>query len=422
MHYDFPHRITLDEVRAAIARQNAALGTNVFIEADRGDHVIFNYIISFDGIFPFPNTDDAALNREYAILRECRGLTFHKASGRIVARKYAKFFNVAEKAETQINVIDWTTPHLVLEKLDGSMITPVYLGDDLEDIGPEELRWCTKMGITDVAGPVEQWVSRPENFHYARWAAMYIYNGYTPIFEWCSRKQKIVIDYPEDRLVLTAIRNNTTGEYLSYEKMRGAARSKIEIVHASPSSIENIETFMRETYGMEGSEGWVIRFHDGRMYKIKGEWYCQIHKTRDAIQFEKDVIALIANDMIDDAKAFMVAEDIERINRFHEAYERAVTATGDHINSLVAEIKAKVGDTPKAFALEMNSNTYPQDYVSIMFRVSKGADAAADVRKVIATYAHPTAGTQSRIDACRHLFGGLRWEDYRDKSYIQDDG
>jgi hypothetical protein len=36
----------------------------------------------------------------------------------------------------------------------------------------------------------------------------------TPIFEWCSRNQRIVVDYPEDMLVLTAVRDNIEGVYI----------------------------------------------------------------------------------------------------------------------------------------------------------------------------------------------------------------
>jgi hypothetical protein len=70
----------------------------------------------------------------------------------------------------------------------------------------------SKMGITDVALQAEEFVgANPKYLDFASWC---ISNQLTPLFEWCSRKQKIVIDYPEDKLVLLAVRNNITGEYL----------------------------------------------------------------------------------------------------------------------------------------------------------------------------------------------------------------
>jgi len=65
-----------------------------FVEKDRGDYVIFNYLLAVgDSIFPTPNTDDPQLNREYMILRECRGITF-ASDGSLLSRKFHIFFNI----------------------------------------------------------------------------------------------------------------------------------------------------------------------------------------------------------------------------------------------------------------------------------------------------------------------------------------
>lgn len=420
MRYQFPVDMTLDEVRAAVTAHNERLGATSFIEADRGDHVIFNYVVAFAESFPTPNTGDAELDRQYAILRECRGLTFCKETGRLANRKFAKFFNINEKAETQSSEIDWSHPHKIFEKLDGSMITPLHLGS-LDTLGPDTIRWCTKMGMTDVAKPVEEWVKA--NPHYAVWSAKMIAQGYTVIFEWCSRQQKIVIDYPEDRLVLTAIRNNATGEYLSYAVMIEAAAHGIEVVRALDGSIQNIEQFMSETRDLEGAEGYVIRFDDGHMVKAKGAWYCQIHKTKDMIQREKDVIALIAHDLIDDAKAFMDDADRDRVDRYHAAYEAEIAKTVAGLEVTMAElIQQQAGDDQKVFAALVKAGNYPEMVPGILFSIKKGMNATDQVRAVIAKYVHPTAGTQTRVEQIRFLINGLRWDDYRDHTVnLSDD-
>lgn len=205
MNYQFPQNITLEEVRCAVRNANERLGTTIFIEADRDPFVIFNYAFSIPDLFPPPNTGDTALDREYAILRECRGLTFYRTGG-IAARKFHKFFNVGEKPETLQSTIDWTVPHIVLSKEDGSMITPVRNGDVIE--------WHTKMGKTEVADKVLPFIER--NPHYVEFASVCIEENITPIFEWTSRSQRIVLDYPVDDLILTAMRDNVTGEYLPY--------------------------------------------------------------------------------------------------------------------------------------------------------------------------------------------------------------
>ena len=221
MNYDFPIIKHLDDVRPAIE------GRDEFIIAERDWGYVVNYMVSMTDTFP------PVLDEEYwcpgckmtisetegcgsqrcpeavnlaAIRRECRGLLFHK-DGTIMARRLHKFFNVNERDETQVGAIDFTQPHVILEKLDGSMITPV-----VTDTG---IRWGTKMGLTDVSMGAELFVANhPEYQELAQWC---IDNGKTPIFEWTSRKQRIVIDYEEDNLVLIAVRDNVTGEYLPYK-------------------------------------------------------------------------------------------------------------------------------------------------------------------------------------------------------------
>jgi RNA ligase len=194
MKYDFPVIDHLDDVRPAIA------GRDEFIIAERDWGYVVNYMVAMTDTFP------AIESKLDSIRRECRGLLFHK-DGRIMSRRLHKFFNVNERDETQFHGIDWNHPHVILEKLDGSMITPV-----VTDAG---LRWGTKMGITDVGMGAELFVA--ENPQYQELAQWCIDNGKTPIFEWTSRKQRIVIDYEEDNLVLIAVRDNITGEYLPYK-------------------------------------------------------------------------------------------------------------------------------------------------------------------------------------------------------------
>lgn len=407
MRYEFPTDITLEEVRQSVANHNARTGTNSFIEADRGDIVIFNYVVSFDGAFPAPTTDDAALNREYSIIRECRGLTFHK-DGRLLNRKFAKFFNVNEKPETQSSVIDWSQPHKIFEKLDGSMITPIWTGD-MEDIDGDGIRWCTKMGMTDVAVPVEEFVAK--NPHYARWAAIQLYSGYTPIFEWCSRQQKIVVDYPEDRLVLLAIRDNRTGLYLSYEQMLAAENSNIEVVRTLDGSIENIEEFMAEAQDLEGAEGYIIRFDDGHMVKVKGAWYVQIHRTKEFLQHEKDVLQLIFQDRLDDAKAFMDNDDRERVERYNTDLIAAIGEQASRLYSLANRLDPIDNrPTKKEFVEKVRALDLQDHEQGILFRIYDGHEPGALVRNIIEKH----ISTGPRVESVRHLFGGLNWLDYRD--------
>jgi RNA ligase len=194
MRYQFPYIGHINDVLPAIQ------DSPEFIVAERDHFTVVNYMVAHPETFP------EVTDVNSAIRRELRGIIFGK-DGKVISRRLHKFFNVNERDETQQHLIDLSQPHVILEKLDGSMVTPIPVGD--------HLRWGTKMGITDVSMGAEAFVAaHPEYAEFAKWCQE---NNYTPIFEWVSRKQRIVIDYPEDNLILIAVRNNTTGEYLPYD-------------------------------------------------------------------------------------------------------------------------------------------------------------------------------------------------------------
>lgn len=214
MKYQFPHIAHINDVLPAIQ------DSPEFIVAEREHFTVVNYVVAHPETFPevktvaltngdithegiFESTEDY----HAAIRRECRGLIFCKETGKILRRPFSKFFNIGERDETQLHLLDFTGSHEVFTKEDGSMVTPFEVG-----FGSGVIRWATKMGLSDVALNAEVFVA--ENPKYQEFAKWCIANRLTPIFEWVSRKNRIVLDYPEDNLILLAVRHMETGEYL----------------------------------------------------------------------------------------------------------------------------------------------------------------------------------------------------------------
>ena len=113
MNYKFPQLHTLSQVRAAI---NDA---KEFIIAERDYGWVVNYMVA--GLTTFPEVQTV----NDAIRRECRGLIFDQ-DGNLISRPLSKFFNVNERDETQINRIDLSQPHVILEKLDVARFGQVF--------------------------------------------------------------------------------------------------------------------------------------------------------------------------------------------------------------------------------------------------------------------------------------------------------
>jgi RNA ligase len=304
------------------------------------------------------------------LLRECRGIIFNY-EGFLVSRPYHKFFNVNERLETLPENLDFSKPHVILEKLDGSFIRPLW--------HDYQIRWGTKAGLTDVAAQAEEFVKRTRgNFGYESLANECFKEDWTPVFEWCSRKQRIVVDYPEDRLILTACRHNRFGEYLPYHEMVELAdQFMVPVVQTIyDSSVDDINAFVAKVREYKEGEGCVIRFVDGHMLKLKTDYYIAIHRAKDALSSERKIVGVIMEGGLDDLKAVLNEEDRAQIVEYEDAFLKVYDTQGYDFNVKAEIVKAciKTGAyTRKDFALEKSNNMKPL-LKTMMFLALDGKD------------------------------------------------
>ena len=351
MKYKFPEIYDLNDVVPYLPKDGP------FYVADKGDYFVINYTHSDNNTFPdIDFTDEDSLYRT-SILRECRGIIFDKWTKKIIRRPYHKFFNVEQKVEVFLDNVDLSQPHIILEKLDGSMIAPFEVSHKGSTPFPYII-WGTKMGDTDVATPVNQFVFN--NPQYQEFARNMINNGVTPIFEWMSRQNRIVLDYgQEDKLTLVAVRDMRTGVYFSYSNIQywgevwGIPTVKVHKVKGT-----NPKELQAAVASLGDEEGIVIAFEDGHKIKMKSEWYCRIHKTKEALTFEKDVVDLWINGQIDDIFQFMLDTDKERVNNFIDFVIDSARFFVLDVLSNLDEIRGNKM-TRKEFALEHGNKFFP---------------------------------------------------------------
>lgn len=323
MNYEFPTINNISDVLPAIE------GRDEFVVAVKEGYTVINYNVMMADTF------------DCNIRRECRGIIFDTATGEILRRPFHKFFNVNEREETQDHVVDLSRPHAILEKLDGSMIAPFSVD--------RKIIWGTKMGATTVAEPVEEFVAR--NYHYVEFAEEAIHHGLTPIFEWCSRKQRIVLDYKEDQLILTAMRHMNDGSYASYDELVGFGNLyDIPVVRQFEPQTD-MKAFLEYVRDLEDLEGFVVRFDDGHMLKLKCHWYLQIHKAKEAILQDRNIVELILEDNLDDVKAHLPAEDRDQLTQFESDFNDAVVQQVKYITAVLYKLVSEKIDR-KTFALE----------------------------------------------------------------------
>ncbi len=386
MNYDFPEIDHIDDVIPHIEDWQE------FKVMQKDWYTVINYMVAFEETFSLVRERS---HYNMKIRRECRGMIFDTATGNLISRPYHKFFNVGEREETNLDKIDLTQPHVVLEKLDGSMIRPIPT--------PEGFRLGTKAGITDVAMNAEYFVAdKPE---YAKFIKSSFACGLTPIFEWCSRKNRIVVDYSDDQLILTAVRDMRSGNYIPYSQMVETGKNyAIPVVKAIAGDETDIEKVVDHIRKWDDGEGVVIRFDNGHMVKIKADEYILRHRSKEQINSEKNIIQVILNDSVDDMIPLLTSEDAQRLKDFQQKFWCAV----DEVSSDLTKI-FKGGDMmypdKKEFAVEFVNRMLLPIHRPFMFGMKQGKEC----KQLLTDSIEKSLTSQTKLNDSRWMFGGISW-------------
>lgn len=379
----------------------AIAGCDAFFVAERDYGRIINYRQMGNDVFPTPSkAPDTHTAYLWGLRRQCRGLIFD-LDGNVIGPGFEKFFNVNEREETLVENIDWAAPHVILDKLDGSMCRPVFFSQ-------EGWTMCTKMGPTSVANNAERWARNHANYDRFFWD---LHNhGLTPLLEWCSRQNPIVIDHPVDRLVLTAVRDNPTGGYLTYTQLQElAGEYGLDLVRQFEGSVESMQSLMDHTRDLQNAEGYVVRWLDGHMVKIKGEQYCQIHRAKEGILRENAVIEMILDEKLDDVKAFLLLDDRAALEEYESRFWQGVHVTAAEWQRVYTQVRARYGNDRKGFALaagDMDAHVR-----SAVFKCWDQADL--DWCEMVTDTVRRNLSTLIKTDAARGLWGNAVWDGSR---------
>ena len=217
-----------------------------------GHLVIFNYTL-----------DAEKENRWNWFERVSRGLILNWHTGEIVARAFDKFFGYGQRGHYPAK-----DAHIVriLEKMDGSL-------GILYRIGFDRYRVATRGSLeSDQA----LWATDYLN---ANFDLSVLPDDWTLLFEIIYPENRIVIDYSGfEGLVLLAIRNRITGEYLPWPTVQNVA---IEYGFELPKvyNFNNVADILANLDFLDGNhEGYVVEYSDGSRWKFKGDRYLELHR------------------------------------------------------------------------------------------------------------------------------------------------
>lgn len=276
---------------------------------------------------------------------ELRGLTFVWNKDGSLYNRYLlldKFFNLNQVPDTAYSVVKDYKIKNIYNKEDGSVASFIRLPNG-------EVKGRSKTSFqSDQAIEIQKIYDSDEDIK--KFVDFCMDSDIIPIFEYVSPTNRIVVPYANTDLILLRLRDNKTGEYLDIDDFSDHLDG-ISVAASEETTLDDLITIKDI---IEGKEGWIIQFENGKMVKLKTSWYIDRHRLfTDELNRENTLIGLILDETIDDVIAQLVEPlKKEEIEEVIDIVNFKMNELSHKIDNLLSEYK---GDK-KEFALKFIKN------------------------------------------------------------------
>lgn len=294
---------------------------------------------------------------------ECRGIMFELINGepfRIASRPMEKFFNLAERTAWNMTdceyaglnkpVLEYDQIDRYEDKADGSLMSSYHFMDP-EDNNRINVMLKSKTSLhSDQANAANRWL-------YAHTDLLDFIDdceavGYTVNLEYVAPTNQIVIAYAEESLKILNVRHRDTGEYYpNDELMRSPVFRKYAVDQFMFEEGTDVEARVKAMYEETGIEGYIIVFKDGSRVKVKTTAYCLLHKTKDSITNNKDLVCAVAQGTSDDLRQLFLDDPLS-LTKIKEFEDHVVGAVGSTLTQLKAAYKECAGMERREYAIK----------------------------------------------------------------------
>ncbi len=156
-----------------------------------------------------------------------------------------------------------------------------------------------------------------------------------------------------------------------------------------------IDELLEKVRALRGEEGIIIRFADGHMLKIKGDEYVQIHKTKDIVRVDRNIVELVLNETIDDTRAMLDPSDLVRVDEVEAGFWAAFQNAEGRLEGLEMLARTIYGADKKRIALEMVPNLINKADGGFMFKLMDGHA----IRDLLLDHCKKNIGSTPKYDA-----------------------
>jgi len=257
---------------------------------------------------------------------EMRGICFvFNKDGSLYARYplLEKFFNLNQVPDSMYSVVKNYKIRYVNNKEDGSIASFIKLPNG-KVIGKSKMGFDNDQsyGINRI------YKTNQDVTNFVDWC---LENNITPIFEYVSPQNRIVLRYSQEELILLRLRDNLTGNHIDISDHL----DKIGSIKIAPFEDETLDGLIEKSKTEAEREGWIVQFDNGHLLKIKTDWYCQRHGllTTD-IYRENIIIGYILDDKIDDILGQIPEDEKEA----HQRIQKVISIVKKSLNKKVSEI------------------------------------------------------------------------------------
>ena len=157
---------------------------------------------------------------------------------------------------------------------------------------------------------------------------------------------------------------------------------------------KNIKKFVDVVSKLKGKEGVIVRFANGHMIKIKAEEYVRIHKTKDLIRAERNILDIIINEQLDDVLPILDEVDLKTVRDYEKVFWELFNGKLGQLEGLIDLAKVLCGSDKKKLALEFVPNLKQKEDAKYLFMAFDGKN----VRDLMIEKVKASVGNTTRYD------------------------
>ena len=298
---------------------------------------------------------------------EARGIMF--SDGVCVSRPMAKFWNFTECNQWPEHVdTDWSEYSQCMVKEDGSLIS-TWIDKS------NKLRCKSKGSLhSDQAKMAEEYLLYSDILR-----SLYFFTrmGYTVNMELVSPDNRIVLSYPDTKLVVLNIRHNLTGEYLSKRDACIQYPSINDFWVKYVDGVDMVDVPSMNGVNGEVIEGFIYRHPDtGHMVKCKTDRYVEIHHAKDDVNNPKRLMTCVLEEGSDDLRSLFENDDLTL--KYITEFEKMVFSKYNNMIDIVEDYYDDYKDLiQKDYAIQAQNKDY---LVSRYFSLAMSMYSGKEVR------------------------------------------